>query len=226
MKDVVAYIPLRGGSKSIPLKNVRNFCGKPLAYWTVKAANDCSLIDVVYVATDSEQIANTIKNFTLPKICVISRSPYTATDTASTELAMIEFAHAHKFNEIILIQATNPLLTAKDLTEGILLYKNGHYDSLLSAVEQKRFIWHRDGDRYTPQNYEPHNRPRRQEMIGYYVENGAFYITSYKRLLETKTRLSGKIGIYPMDDKTYFEIDEPSDWTIIEEIAKQGGMMS
>ena len=50
----VAFIPVRGGSKSIPLKNIKPICGKPLVYWTVKAACECSNIDMVYVATDSK----------------------------------------------------------------------------------------------------------------------------------------------------------------------------
>jgi N-acylneuraminate cytidylyltransferase len=49
----VAFIPVGGsGSKSIQLKNIKEICGKPLVYWTVKAANDCNYIDVVYVLTD------------------------------------------------------------------------------------------------------------------------------------------------------------------------------
>ena len=67
-----------------------------------------------------------------------------------------------------------------------------------------------------PQNYDVYNRPRRQEFTGYLVENGAFYITSREKLLSSKNRLSGKIRAYEMDESTYFEIDEPSDWIIIE----------
>lgn len=63
-------------------------------------------------------------------------------------------------------------------------------------------------------------RPRRQEMEGYLVENGAFYITSKQALKKTKCRLSGKIGAYEMLEKTYFEIDEPSDWRIMEMLKK------
>ena len=48
----VAFIPVRGGSKSIPLKNIKPINGKPLVYWTVKAAVDCPEIDKVYVATE------------------------------------------------------------------------------------------------------------------------------------------------------------------------------
>ena len=51
----VAFIPVRGGSKSIPLKNIKPINGRPLVYWTIKAACDCKYIDMVYVATDSEK---------------------------------------------------------------------------------------------------------------------------------------------------------------------------
>ena len=59
----VAFIPVRGGSKSISLKNIRKIAGKPLVYWTVKAANDCHEIDIVYVATDSDKIKDVVESF-------------------------------------------------------------------------------------------------------------------------------------------------------------------
>ena len=49
----IAFIPVRGGSKSIPLKNIKILAGKPLVYWTAKAANDSKCIDKVIIATDS-----------------------------------------------------------------------------------------------------------------------------------------------------------------------------
>ena len=59
----IAFIPVRGGSKSIPLKNIKDISGKPLVYWTIKAACECQYIDRVYVATDSEKIKNIVENF-------------------------------------------------------------------------------------------------------------------------------------------------------------------
>lgn len=61
----IAFIPVRGGSKSIPLKNIKEIAGKPLVYWTAKAANDCKNIDIVYVATDSNIIKETVESFSL-----------------------------------------------------------------------------------------------------------------------------------------------------------------
>ncbi len=213
----VAFIPVRGGSKSIPLKNIREIAGKPLVYWTVKAANDCQDIDMIYVATDSNKIREVVESFDLNKVQVIGRSAGSASDTASTESAMLEFAEQHYFDNIILIQATSPLLTADDLSGGIAEFKKSSTDSVISVVRQKRFHWRMNEEGFVrPTNYDIFDRPRRQDFNGYLVENGAFYITGRENLLSSKNRISGNIRAYEMDESTYFEIDEPSDWLIIE----------
>lgn len=55
---VIAFIPVRGGSKSIPLKNIKNFCGKPLVCWNIEALERCKLVDEIIIATDSSEIYN------------------------------------------------------------------------------------------------------------------------------------------------------------------------
>ncbi len=217
----VAFIPVRGGSKSIPLKNIKMIAGHPLVYWATSAASNCADIDLVYVATDSEQIRNTVEGFGFPNVRVIDRSEASATDTASTESAMLEFAEQYDFDDIVLIQATSPLLTSEDLSRGFELYREEGTDSVLSVVSQKRFIWmSRDGYAF-PENYDYNSRPRRQEMDGYLVENGAFYITSKNSLMESKCRISGNIKACEMDEASYFEIDEPDDFIIIEDLLKK-----
>lgn len=218
----VALIPVRGGSKSIPLKNIKEICGKPLVYWTIKAANECLAIDKVYVATDSQLIRDTVEKFSFDKVSVIDRGADTATDTASTESVMLEFASKYEFDNIVLIQATSPLLKSSDLDKGFELYEEDGTDSVLSAVRQKRFNWEKDDKGYAvPTNYDVYNRPRRQEFDGYLVENGAFYITSRESLLRSKNRVSGNMKIVEMDEDTFWEIDEPSDWIMIEMLMKQ-----
>ena len=221
----VAFIPVRGGSKSIPLKNIKEIHGKPLVYWVVAAASDCAAIDKVFVATDSDRIKKVVEKFCakeperFKRVTVIDRSEESATDNASTESAMIEFAKAHRFDNIVLIQATSPLLTGADLDNGFNTFSSNCTDSVLSVVPQKRFIWEIDDEgNASATNYDVYNRPRRQEFDEYYVENGAFYITSRKALLETKNRLSGNIRVSLMSEDTYFEIDEPDDWTVTDAI--------
>ena len=218
----VAFIPVRGGSKSIPLKNIKEIAGKPLVFWTVKAANDCADIDRVYVSTDSDAIRKTVESFAMEKVVVIGRSEETASDTASTESAMLEFASQYQFDNIFLIQATSPLLEARDLEEGYKLFCQKDTDSVFSAVKQKRFHWEVSEEGYAyPTNYDMFHRPRRQEFEGYYVENGAFFITGKAGLLESRNRISGNIRLYEMTEDSYFEIDEPSDWVIIEALLKK-----
>lgn len=217
----VAFIPVRGGSKSIPLKNIKEIAGKPLVFWVAKAANDANCIDKVYIATDSEIIRQAVIEFHLPKVEVIDRSVESATDTASTESAMLEFAEKYAFDNIFLIQATSPLLQNSDLENGYKLFEGEGTDSVLSVVRQKRFHWMIDQQGYAhATNYDVFRRPRRQNYDGYLVENGAFYITTKKALLDTGNRISGNIKAYEMSETTYFEIDEPDDWIIIEKMLK------
>lgn len=217
----VALIPVRGGSKSIPLKNIRMLCGHPLVYWTVKAAQDCKYIDKVYVSTDSDIIKDVVSKFEFSKVEVIGRSAETATDTASTESVMVEFAENYDFDNFVLIQATSPMLRSEDLDKGIELFNEPDVDSVLSTVRQKRFCWSAYGDYVEPTNYDFNNRPRRQEFDGYLVENGAFYIISKTLFMKNKCRLAGNIKAVEMPENTYYEIDEPSDWIVIEQLMKK-----
>lgn len=228
----VAFIPVRGGSKSIPLKNIKPISGKPLVYWTVKAACGCKYIDKVYVATDSDKIKETVESFKngieaalFSKAEVIGRSAESASDTASTEFAMLEFAANYEFDNIVLIQATSPLLMESDLDHGFEAFDEEGTDSVLSVVPQKRFHWGNDERGFAhPTNYDVFHRPRRQDFNGYLVENGAFYITSKLELLKSQNRVSGNIKAVEMNEDTFFEIDEPSDWVIIEALMKKNGM--
>ena len=228
----VAFIPVRGGSKSIPLKNIKPICGKPLVYWTVKAACGCDYIDRVYVATDSDRIKETVEGFLngreaecFRKTIVIGRSAESASDTASTESAMLEFAQNYDFDNIVLIQATSPLLKSEDLTRGFETFYEKDVDTVLSVVRQKRFNWRNDEQGFAhPDNYDVFHRPRRQEFDGYLVENGAFYISSKTDLIKYKNRVSGNIKAVEMKEDSFFEIDEPSDWKIIEALMIRNNM--
>ena len=69
----IAFIPVRGGSKSIPLKNIKIFCGKPLVYWSIKALHDSVSIDKIVIATDSSDIKKIVRNFGFSKVEIYDR---------------------------------------------------------------------------------------------------------------------------------------------------------
>ena len=213
----VALIPARGGSESIPKKNIRPLLGRPLLYWACKAAEECPRIEAVYVSTDSDEIGAVAEGLGLGKLKVIDRDPSTATSAASTESALLDFAQRADFENVFLIQATSPLITGPDLERAIDRFESGDCDSVLSIVRQKRFLW-TEANEHTvePANYDPAHRPRRQEQSGFLVENGALYLTSRELLLRDQCRLSGRIGYVEMPADSYIELDEPGDWEIVE----------
>jgi N-acylneuraminate cytidylyltransferase len=214
----VAMIPLRGGSKSIPNKNIRPIAGKPLCAWVLEAAVNATRINSVYVSTDSPKIKEIVQSLELG-IIVIDRPNEFATDDASTESVMAHFMQEISFDCLVTIQATSPMLKAKHIDEAVEKFEKEGYDSLLSAVRSKRFYWNDDG---TPINYDPAHRPRRQEFHGTFMENGAFYITKSKIIKRYNTRLSGDIGIYEMPENTAIEIDEQNDWRAVSNLLVRG----
>lgn len=219
--ETIAFIPVRGGSKSIPLKNIKLFCGKPLVCWNIEALENCPLIDKIIVATDSDKIEEVVLKQSYNKTKIYRRSAESACDTASTESVMLEYinyTHLPQDDIFILVQATSPLTETQHFTEALQIYQKGQYDSILTCVRNYRFFWNEDG---TSKNYDYMNRPRRQNFKGELMENGAFYINTVENILKSGNRLSGKIGIYEMPEYTATEIDEPDDWIILENLMRK-----
>ena len=210
--SVTAFVPARCGSKSIRLKNIRPFCGRPLLYWCLNALEQASLIDRVVVATDCQEIAQCVEKFELSKVTIFHRQEANALDQSSTEEVILEYLGKTEIEQddlLLLVQATSPFSTAKDFNAGILQLKNTSIDSLLSCSRLKRFLWDEAGK---PLNYQYQMRPRRQDFAGTMIENGAFYLNTVRNINSSKNRLSGTIGIYEMPAFASLELDEEDDW--------------
>ncbi len=211
--EKIAFIPIRSGSKGIKNKNIKEFNGKPLCYWTIKSAVDAKSIDKVYVSTDSNKIIDIVESFGLPKVKTFYRSKDTSSDTSSTESAMLEIIRKLSFNKesiFILLQVTSPFTKPKDLDEAIKKLSKGK--SILSVCNFNRFIWNKKG----PLNYDYLNRSRRQDQNGFYIENGAFYISYVGDIIKTKSRISGQIEFQIMTEEASIEIDTKLDWQLAE----------
>ncbi|MBP1618556.1 MAG: 3-deoxy-D-manno-octulosonate 8-phosphate phosphatase, YrbI family [Bacteroidetes bacterium] len=217
----IAFIPVRGGSKSIPLKNIKVICGKPLVYWCASALQKSAKVDEIIIATDSDEIEKTVNSFGFSKLKVYRRSNDNSTDTASTESVMLEYIEKNRImrdSVFMLVQATSPLTQAKHFDEALSLYESRMYDSILTCVRNYRFFWNADG---TSKNYNYKHRPRRQDFDGELMENGAFYINKTGNIVDSGNRLSGKIGIYEMPSYMAVEIDEPEDWAVMEGLIRK-----
>ena len=217
----IAFIPVRCGSKSIPFKNIKEFCGKPLVYWNLEALQNSTNIDKVFVATDCNEIKSVVNSFRFSKVEVYDRDFENANDTASTESVMLEFIDKNSFKDndlFLLVQATSPLTQTKDFENAIAKLKDETADSLLTCVRIKRFFWNENG---SPLNYDYKSRPRRQDFDGVLMENGAFYINSIANIKKEENRLSGNIAIYEMEEFKSVDIDEVDDWLMAEKVMKK-----
>lgn len=218
----VCIIPARSGSKGIPYKNIINVGGKPLIWWTLNAANKSNL-NKIYVSTDSDTIRKKVKSFNFNKVEVIGRSKEVSTDTASTESVMIEFSKKYDFDNIMLIQATSPLLKTEHINEALNKINQG-WDSVLSLVRQYSFQWSDNlgGGGIIPQ-YDIQNRPRRQDHGGRLIENGAIYLTTSDAFKKSNCRVSGLTTFVEMPEYSIQEIDNMNDLIIIESLLKIHG---
>lgn len=219
--STIALVPARCGSKSIPMKNIKSFCGKPLIYWVLNALEKATEVDEVFVATDCHEIKEIVEGFDFKKSKTYMRSTENAQDDSSTESVMLEFIETEQIDEnntFILAQATTPLTRSIDFSQALTEFHQERFDSLLTCTRMKFFIWSQDGESI---NYDFKKRPRRQEIAGELIENGAFYISKVSNIIKYKNRLSGKIGIHEMPHYTHIEIDEEDDWIVGEALMRK-----
>lgn len=219
--SLAVLIPARAGSKGVPGKNLASVGGRPLLDWTVEAALGARCVDRVLVSTDDPAVRSHVVSTWPGRVALPARSPATASDTASTESVLLDVLgtpEADGVDEIGLVQATSPLLRAADLDGAHAMLATG-FDSVLSVVRQRRFRWAvtADGARA---DYDPAARPRRQQLAGHLVENGALYLTGRAALARTGVRISGRIGLWEMPEESYTEVDEPSDLVIVDALLR------
>lgn len=213
----IGFLPLRKGSKGIPNKNKRKMVGRPLFTWVLGEALFSNL-DKIYVYTDDEAIVEFINREYqwTDKVEAMIRSAQTATDTASTESAILEFCARidYNFEVFCLLQATSPFTTRTDINKCLDVISDTNA-SALTVVKTHRFTWNPDG---TPSNYEVFNRPRRQDFDGLLIENGAVYATTKVSLQETKNRIGNTVAMVEMPEASLHEIDSETDWLVVEQL--------
>lgn len=212
----IGIIPLRKGSKSIIGKNKRKMVGRPLFTWVLKEAIFSNLDEIVVFTDDTNIITFVETHYQWsPKVKALLRDDQNATDTASTESALLEFSEKinQAFDVLCLLQATSPFTTSKTINQSLEAIQSNTYDATLTVVNTHRFTWNSNG---TPINYDVFNRPRRQDFEGLLIENGAVYCTTKQAFIKSENRVSGNIKLIPMPEESLYEIDSETDWQIAE----------
>lgn len=226
-KKILAIVPARGGSKGIPGKNIRPFCGRPLIAWTIREARLSRYIDTVAVSTDSRAIADIARRSgaEVPFL----RPERLATDTASGIDAVMHAmnwftSHDRAHDVIIVLQPTSPLRLACDIDGAIRSLLSRRSGSIISVTEldhslalantlpkngsMERFISVREASR------------NRGKLPVYYMINGAVY-AAYACHLEKSESFFGKGSrAYIMPRERSVDIDTQADFNYAEYIKR------
>lgn len=190
---ILGFIPARGGSKTIPLKNLHKILNKPLIQYTIESALQSKIFYKIIVSSDHNKILNFSQKF--KKISVLKRPKKISNDTASTDLAL-----DHAINELVknqetmpdyicVIEPTAPLRSASSLRKLKDLLKKKKIDSLITVNALDHIPGKIQKESF---HFLEFNRLARQLRKKYYIETGTFYLVSYKYFMKFKTIVSKK----------------------------------
>jgi CMP-N,N'-diacetyllegionaminic acid synthase len=227
-KRIIAVIPARGGSKSIPYKNIRPLAGKPLILWSIEIAQETKEIDRIIVSTDDEKIAKLAREH---RAEVYLRPAHLATDEALVIDALRDLAktlreEGEDAEIMVLLEPTCPLRAIEDVQGCIHLLVQRGYDSVATFKEAElnpHRAW-KISD-HGPAVFIPGAIPwiPRQRLPEAYQLNGAIYAFKIDKLEpNTISLLFGKSGAIVMPKDRSVDIDNAIDFLVAENIMMQG----
>lgn len=212
----IAVIPARSGSKRIPKKNIKDFMGKPMISYAIKAAKEAGIFDTVMVSADSEEIAEIARQYgaEVPFL----RSEKNASDTATTfdvmEEVLLEYQKREKvFDTVCCIYPCVPFLTGAILRKAYAFI--GQYDSVIPVCKYPVPIeWAMRIENNLLRPDDPASlHIRSQDLVPKYYDAGMFYFSNVFELFKNKSLLNAKTYGYVLSENQVQDIDTPEDWS-------------
>jgi N-acylneuraminate cytidylyltransferase len=223
MKEAIAIITARGGSKRIPKKNIRKFCGKPIIAYSIEAAKNSGLFSEVMVSTDSEEIAEIARQYgaAVPFL----RSEKTSDDYATTADVLLEVIENYQemgksFEYLCCIYPTAPFVTPEKLQAAMRLMKEEAQAQVVMTVEafsyppQRCFVIDEQG--LMQYKYPEYQRARSQDLEKQYHDAGQFYMYRTDNYLERQGKITDGIKAIIVPEPEAQDIDNEDDWKIAE----------
>lgn len=218
--STIALIPARGGSKGISRKNIKNFCSRPLIYWSIKIALESDFIDRVIVSTEDYEIAEIAKSFNAE---IPFMRPYNlSTDEApGIDPVIHALENLPEVTDLLLLQPTSPLRRIQDI-EGIFKARSDNSsNSAVSVTKSSKsinlFFEINSQNKLIPISKNYDIKPR-QMYPNNYVLNGSMYLSSRKSILENNSLITNQTTPYVMSERYSIDIDTPLDWELAEYI--------
>lgn len=222
MKKAVAIITARGGSKRIPRKNIKEFCGKPIMQYSIEAALQSGIFDEVMVSTDDEEIAEIAKKAGAK--VPFMRSEKTSDDHATTADVIMEVLESYKkngeeFTYACCIYPTAPFVTAEKLKKGMALLEEKQASMVFPIVPfsfppQRCHIMKEDGS--VEMKWPEHRNTRSQDLESFYHDCGQFYFYNVKDFFSVNGQITENVFPIVMPELEVQDIDNMSDWELAE----------
>lgn len=216
----IAIITARGGSKRIPHKNIKEFCGKPIIVYSIEAALQSGLFEEVMVSTEDADIAAIARSAGAQ--VPFMRSHENANDYASTDDVLLEVleryqASGREFETFCCLYPTAPFVTAKKLQEAMKLLETA--DSVMpvtafSYPPQRCVILNEQGE--LRMKWPEYAKTRSQDLETYYHDCGQFYCCRTKPFLEYRTTDLPHMAPMVISGLEVQDIDSQDDWDIAE----------
>ena len=220
---ILAVIPARGGSKSIPLKNIKLLNGKPLIEYTIETALASKALDRIAVSTDHEDIIRICQQYN--EIDVIVRPPELATDEAPTEWTLLHACDELKKKDdfipdvVLTLEPTSPLRSTQTIIRCIDIFKTTDADSVIGVTETRACYGKIVDGRF---EYLSQNQPRRrQEREPLYKESSTIYATKLDTLRRKNSVLGEKLYPLIISHNEAIDINELFDFKLIEVLINQ-----
>jgi CMP-N,N'-diacetyllegionaminic acid synthase len=225
MLKTIAIIPARGGSKSIPKKNIKILGNKPLIAYPIELAKSIKNIDRVIVSTDSEEIAVVAKQYgaEVPFIRPfdISQDNTPTLPVLQHAVKYLEETENYKADLIVLLYPTSPFLRRERVEEGIQLLKTEKHHSVIGVVKDWGRYWVNEENKENVEKHVilyPKKRVNRQYYKPLYKEDGAIYFSDYETIiLQNKIVDDSNPGFVIVGEDERCDIDTPEDWKRAEE---------
>ncbi len=216
----IAVIPARGGSKGVPRKNILEVAGIPLLAYSILAAQNSNYVERVIVTTDDDEIGLISKEYGAE---VIMRPAELSDDTIMPDASIVHVLETlaeqgYIPDCIVFLQPTSPIRYKDDIDNALDIFFNNEVDTVFSGVDIHPFFWRKNGDTLLPVNFNPKARKGRQELDQEIIENGSIYISKASNYIKYKDRFGEKVMTYLMSNHTLFEIDEKSDFLLVESL--------
>lgn len=219
--DTIAIIPARGGSKRLPRKNVLPLAGKPLIQWTLDAAKESGVIDLIAVTSDDDEVLEIAGRN--EEVKIIRRPDHLATDTATSidvvlhALSELE-SQGIKAKRVMLLQPTSPLRKAEDILGAVKWMDKKSAASVISVCEMEHSpLW----SNQLPVSYSMEfffdnslSGKRSQDLPLFYRLNGAVYLTSYQDIIKNYCFKALPCYAFIMPKERSIDIDDFYDFKI------------